>query len=339
MTGEELLENMELIDDDILKEAEHYNEKGRKKQIAAVILAAAAVLLMAGVGVGVIHRNRPAEETWETRIRETEETVAEIAEEIALEKRWEEKSLPERFREFGWQGSIYSVREAVEAGRAAEKLGDVTIEGEDDYTGAMYETAAELYRFDGFDKSAALLVRYAESEEYYCAVNLIWHPATLGDFLAGINARETLLVPGSVSILVYDSNNAPHCITYEGMTKEWLLSWLEKYTDAECPPFDSVMGQEENLISYMDCGIGSAEFGRPHVSLNFTRGGYVWTNLFDAGLTFHVGEDAVQEFEDYVRGNLKGYEYVDAPQETTAGTPGEVQTSPAVTGAETAVEE
>ena len=329
MKGEKLLEKMELIDDKVIDEAENFRLDGkegtadsqamsRKKQLRIFVLAAAAVLLLAGTGItaGVIHRNNPKEETWPTKIVQPEATAAVVSEEtitvpdILYEKPWEEMALTQRFPEFTLSGRIYSVRAIVDASRAGEKLADLTLEGTDPFTGEVHTMAAEAFRMNGFSENAAVLLRYAEAPETYCAISYEYKPETLGDFIEGANLAEVLLVPGTAEYHYYDANHQLHRITFEGLTKEWLMNWLRKYASAELVDFDTLMSNPEYAVSYMSCTVGAAEFGRENVSLNLIQGGYAWTNLFDAGICFHVGEEAVAEFEQHLKNDLPGYEYI-----------------------------
>ncbi len=379
MKGEKLLEEMEHVDPELLKEAEGYqvNRARQKKQLVTIIAAAAAVVLTVGavgLGVGMNLRQRegngtgqeesvsPAGETgtadgtadqegngsehgesWETRVSSQEETLPEAETELWREKSWEEKTLPERFREFDYQGAQYSLRAAAEASRAGEKLADVTLRGEDPYTGSLYETTGEVFRLNGFSEKTAVVLRFNESGEQFVAMSPDYRPATLGAFLLEANAEELITVPGKAYYRYYDAENRVHTVTFEGVTKEAVLSWLRENAAAEGVDFDSVMNLPENVVSYINCGVSAADFERINVSLNFTKSGYVWTNLFDVGLSFHVGEEAVQQFEQYLKTNLQGYEYVqeaDPEAGTTEdmGAESGFETSPQTEGAETVEE-
>ena len=352
MKGEKLLEKMELIDEKVIDEAEKYRLEGKegaadsvavreprkRKQLRILLLAAAAVLLLAGTGitVGVIRKNNPKEETWPTKIMETGATDAaqleETVQETMYEKSWEEMTITQRFREFTLSGRTYSVRAAVDASRAGEKLGDISLEGMDPFTGEMHTTEAEAFRMNGFSENAAVVLKYAESPETYCAISYEYKPETLGDFIEGVNLSEVLLVPGTAEYRYIDEAHQPHRIQFEGMTKEWLMAWLQKYGSAEFVDFDALMRVPELSVSAIDCTVGISEFGRENVSLYLIQGGYAWTNLFDVGICFHVGDEAVEEFDRHLKNDLQGYEYI----RETLPADGEVETAD---GAETTVEE
>jgi len=245
------------------------------------------------------------------------ETVSKITgdgdttNDLYAERPWEKMPLSERYREFDYQGRTYSVRAVVSADRAGEKLADVNVKGEHPFTGEVHETAAELFRFNAYTEEAAVLIRFSESPDYYAAADLFYAPKTLGDFLEGINAEETLLVPGYTDYLWYDTENQAHRIVFEGFTKEYLMSYLMKYADAPGEDMMSMLQKgRANNISYMTCRVGEVEFNRPNASFWFTRTGYLSTNLIDAGYSFYVGEEAVQQFEQYLKENLQEFEYV-----------------------------
>ena len=234
MKSEELLDKMDLIDEKTVQEALDYGASGsrKKKVLISVLAAAAALILTVGTAVGVrqIVKGRVWEEKYETRyVSNDAETVAELTDELLVNKPWEEMTMPERYNEISWRGLFYSIRTIISPERAGEKIADIDVTGTHTFTGEEHTTTAEIYHFNGYDDNAAVLVRFAESPEYFAAVCPAYKPATLGDYLAGINAEEALLVPGIVEYVYYDSSNNVHRITFEGLTKEWLMSYFAKY--------------------------------------------------------------------------------------------------------------
>lgn len=323
MKSEELLDKMDLIDEKTVQEALDYGASGsrKKKVLISVLAAAAALILTVGTAVGVrqIVKGRVWEEKYETRyVSNDAETVAELTDELLVNKPWEEMTMPERYNEISWRGLFYSIRTIISPERAGEKIADIDVTGTHPFTGEEHTTTAEIYHFNGYDDNAAVLVRFAESPEYFAAVCPAYKPATLGDYLAGINAEEALLVPGIVEYVYYDSSNNVHRITFEGLTKEWLMSYFAKYAKVPAETLMEILQKDNaNNISYMSCRVAEEEFSREngifYANFWFTKTGYMATNILDAGHAFYVGEEGVKEFENYLKDNLKGYEDIVRP--------------------------
>ena len=375
MKGDQFLEEMERIDPELIKESEGYRAgRSRRKKTLAVILSAAAVLLLVGTGVGIgvsqrirreggketaeesaktepaaptserAERQEYAEaetagsERWETRTATAAETEAGTTTETWREKTWEEKSISERFREFEYQGAWYSVRASVGADRIGEKLADVTLLGQDTYTGKTYEASGEVLRLRGVTEKAAVVLRFTEGGEAFAAMSPDYRPASLQAFLEEADMKDLMSFPGTATYQYFDAENRSHTVTFEGVSREWVLGWLQKYAAAEAVDFDTFMSLPEQSVSYMSCSVSAADFSRENVTMSFTKSGYLWTNLFDAGLSFHVGEEAVQEFEQYLKADLTGYELVPASDPGTAATGAETTEGVIETGMETVIE-
>ncbi len=243
---------------------------------------------------------------------ETGETVSGVPEETVQEtireQSWEERPLRERYPEFNFAGRRYSVRAVVPESRVLEKLGDLLVVGQDPFTGEEHEIEAEVFRMSGLLDQAAVVLRYAESADYYCAVCPLFESATLGSFMGDVDFAEEVSASGYASILRYDEDGSVHRFVYDGLTTEYMLSFLSAHADAPSVNFDETMGKPENIVAYMSFAIDAPDFNRMAVSVNMTKTGYLWTNVFDVGKAFDIGPEAVQEFENYLTGNLPGEE-------------------------------
>ena len=236
--------------------------------------------------------------------------------EIAYEKRWDEKTMDEKYSSLDFGGLTYRNRASrVPEARLGEAAGeDLTAYGYDAYaklegTEEVKRIAVEARRITGVSEKIALAVRL-EGEDHFTSFvaspsfDVETRPATLGDFLRDWNLAEDLR-PGTV--YTYQDIHPPViALCFEGADRAEVLSKLLHETGLarieELPK-----GAERVLYSI---AVYDDVLGIENLALSVYEGGYLWTNLTGTATIFRIDEADAQAFLNYAKAELKGYELV-----------------------------
>lgn len=221
--------------------------------------------------------------------------------EIAYVKKWDEKSIVEKFPSFDWNNTVFDhyVREhpllpADEL--VGDYITDVTATGQDVYTDIIYTETVHLYAIQGISTKAAVAIRYGDDTVYYPAFNADYTPATLGDLIDDLNLAETMTA-GNVYFEYRDGDNNFHDTRYSQLPAEKLWELL---ADRSLP---NVYDQQMTFYDTIDISVHLNLFGISHV-LSLDESGYLFTNMLSTGKAFYVGEDVYTAFVAYVQNNL-----------------------------------
>ena len=257
---------------------------------------------------------------------------------IAYVKKWDEKSIVEKFPSFDWNNTVFDhyVREhpllpADEL--VGDYITDVTATGQDVYTDTIYTETVHLYAIKGISTKAAVAIRYGEDPIYYPAFNADYSPATLGDLIDDLNLAETMTA-GNVYFEYRDEEFNFHDTRYSRLPAEKLWELL---ADRSLP---NVYDQQMTFYDTIDISVHLNLFGISHV-LSLDESGYLFTNMLSTGKAFYVGKDVYTAFVDYVQNNLavesdRVVPYTPAPtDEDTATTTSKGAQPPTVTGTTT----
>ena len=246
-------------------------------------------------------------------------TTAATNSEIWYEPKWEDKTNWQRYSEFErFEKGTYTVREVqVDAAKVGEYLQDVNLHGYDVYTDTPYDTTGKIYRIQGINDGCAVALQYLGEDKFYPAVCSKYTPATLGQFLADLNLRNTMTVGTVYGKYVDEQQGHIRSAEYEGLTTEAVWNLLLQVTDATNEyNYEKVIEADGS----MDISIGIPMLSIYNVSLRVTVDGYLFTNLMDTGKIFYIGEEATTHFMDYVRNNCRVV-YDEAPLHDTTTVP------------------
>ena len=242
--------------------------------------------------------------------------------EIAYEKRWDEKTLDEKYMWLDYNGlTYYNSGKGVLPDRLGEWIAmDESVYGQDAYAkdeDSIKRTPAKVGLVKGVSEKVALAVQFGAPEHVSVFVanppsseQIL--PATLGAFLSDWNLAEDLRV-GIVYCYQADEiygpgydytaeGGKPSTICFEGAETRVVLETLLSKTDAQRLddlPKDAVL--RYSVAIYDDT------LGVENLSLAVYSGGFIWTNLTGYAGIFKIGEEGPQAFLDYVIQNLDGY--------------------------------
>ena len=160
-------------------------------------------------------------------------TTAATNNEVWYEQKWEDKTNWQRYPDFErFEKGTYSVRAVqVDAAKVGESLGEVNLHGYDVYTDTPYDTTGKIYRIEGINTDCAVALQYLGEDKFYPAVCSKYTPATLSQFIADLNLRNTMTV-GTVYGDYVDEQGRIRSVEYQGLTTETVWNLLLQVTDA-----------------------------------------------------------------------------------------------------------
>jgi len=257
----------------------------------------------------------------------TPTTSAEWTPDIWYEQPWEEKPMWQRYPDFErFEIGNYIVYETtVDATKVGEYLQDVNLHGYDNCTQTPYDEIGKIYRIEGINDTAAVALQYPGRDDYFPAMNTKYSPATLGDLIEDLNLRENIRI-GTVYYSYHDENGRIHDKEYAGLTVEKMYELL--LSDTSLP---NVADQPLDWTHKLAFRIDVPLLGITNLGVPLSEDGYIRIYLMGAEKIFHIGEDKVNAFMDYVVENCrlqKDDELIALPGDTTHPN-GTTMTSPA----------
>ncbi len=242
--------------------------------------------------------------THTTPVREDSTTVttdyATTTEEgLAYVKRWDEKSIVEKYSRFEWNTTLFHYA-VTEKPLAESVVGDyittITATGYDIYTDTTHTANLHLYTVNDILSDAAVAVRYEEDPVYYPAVNGDYIPATLGDMIRDLNMEQTVTL-GKIYYTYRDEEFNFHDTTYNPLPQDEL--WQRLFFD---PTLPNVYEDRMNFFDTIDISLQIPTLGVSY-ALSVSEDGYLFTNLFQNGKAFYIGEQVAADFLAYVLEN------------------------------------
>lgn len=301
MKEKRLLEAIGKIDEKYIAEAAERRQKKRTLFRAGGI-AAALILVFAGIGTAAYYR---ALYPYPIEYIESTSEVKSSAEVYQI-PRWEEMSDPERYYEVKAMGNSYlSNSHAVTAEQIDTLLTEAILTGYDEYEDKVHAIGATVYSVEGFSEECVTAVQFDGSAEYYLYLNHLYKPETLGQFIADLNLKETLMT-GTVYYDYRKINGDYASVRFEDLEtqKVWELL-MDDLTLENVADYDQMW-----LHRIMGISIDIPALGYENISLEVTEEGYLTTNILATGKAFYIGEEKVDAFVNYVLKNCSGKEVV-----------------------------
>jgi hypothetical protein len=177
-------------------------------------------------------------------------------------------------------------------------IGATTASGRDAYEGKEYTINCEVYSLRSIASECAVAVRYEGHDGYYPFKNPYYVPETLGDLIDGLNLRENLVF----NQIHYDCFEGGAYVSSVYALPDYSVIWDLLLSDTSVKNEPEVM----NAGSVMGISIDVNIIGYRNISLAVDDRGYLHTNILDTGKSFHIGEDAVRAFVEYVLNNGSG---------------------------------
>ena len=314
-----LLRGLTDVREEFLEEMEEAPAKGRRRPVRW-IAAAACVCLLAGAALGVqLHRRAQLEHPWPILELPAadggESQLSEVAEVVP----WSELPVYRRYGEIPLNDVLYDAGDSlVPPERLGEKLGDVTARGWDSQAEMAGEPAerlcpAEVCAIRNISPDCAVAVRYEGEDQFRAAVNTLWRPETLGQFIEELNLREELRF-GPIYYEYRRPSGEYATIRFYNVPAEKIWELLLSAPEAE-----NVYDQQDFTYRAKILGISVDVplLGYENISISIHEGGYIRSNILATGKLFQVGEAYTDAFVDYVLTECQGYEIVYVSEDDT----------------------
>lgn len=231
------------------------------------------------------------------------------------EPKWEDLAIYSKYPELSWNGTGYRARKEIVL---PEQLGDMLSEitasamAEDSIeTGepVIRECKATLFEILGISTECAVAVRYEGEEQCYAAVNYLYYPQTLEQFIADLNLRENLTFGTAYYSYKKPLSGEHATIHFENVDSAKIWELLLENPTAENVYSEELLKQEQPK-KLLEISINIPLLGYENISLAIMDKGYIQTNILDTGKLFYVGEEYTKGFVEYVLKKCKGYEVI-----------------------------
>ncbi len=306
------------LPEDLVLSASGEGKEARRTRLLKVLVPAAAAALVLGVALPVAISNRNKTEfTWETRMKEPEAPGPD-ENEVAVEKRWDEKaeweryrslSLPDREETYDTTGTALS-----EAYRGA-KLGTAVLTGQDIYSVPDIRTReAEVYRIEGISEQVAVAADL--DGELFIYRNVDYRPETLGDMIRDYGMEQYMtFLPAEVQSV--DKKGRVHTVTFEDFSGNGVFENL--LSDGSVPCIFGDEALDVMTKRYVGFGVNIERAGVRNLGVWVTEEGYLVAPLAGPGKAFFIGKEAVEAFRAQLIRECRGVEYIYPEPDDTDG--------------------
>ena len=239
----------------------------------------------------------------------------ETIENVAVSKKWEEKSNFQQYNEFLYNNNKYiSNNSNIESSKIGNTLGIVDIKGYDTYQNINHYTKVTLYAINNFSEKCILAVKFNNSNDYYLYYNINYYPLKLNDLLNDMNIKEQIQIgiihynywenknekPEYLNIEFYDINNSDLIkLLFDNTNPDNI------YNDDDVSQYTSDKYSTQIII---DINIKNINYG--NITITLTDKGYLITNILGSGKAFYVGKNKIEELTNYLITNYDGYKIV-----------------------------
>ncbi len=221
--------------------------------------------------------------------------------ESAIEWMWEYMTIYEKYPTITFDGREYRTRAmAISKSLLGESLGGCTADGFDSHTDKHYTETFDIYRIIGISEKHLIAVGM-ENEFYVYLRNDSTPPSTFGEFLDAYQLTQTL--PFHRFSAHEDGDEKGYYIVNDDSHIWQILS--------ECRDAKPVSTDSWNLASkdYLSFTATSEALGVYKRALYITADGYLWTNIFNYGYIYQIGEEAANKIITYATENATETEF------------------------------
>ena len=296
MRGDEFLDKMGLIDPAYV-EAAYVKPKRRKHAWVKWGAVAACFFLIILVGVFVFRPNVTPSSSLVSfgGITRKYKDVHVFETEFAIIWPWEYKTIAEQYTTITLEGRVYHTRgRSVVASLIGEFIGTFDVMGYDDYTEQTYQMAAQTYQIAGISQEHLVAVQL--DEKYYVFFyDKYIPPANLGEVLDDYSLAQTL--PLSL-FTKYEGYTEQGSFKLNDDSRIWEI--LNTCRGAKFIGDEHWHGNERAYLSFTATSEALGVYKRVFL---VTVDGYIWTNIFDYGYLFQIGEEAAGKIISYSTDN------------------------------------
>ncbi len=347
-------------------------QKARRKKLTAVTSVVASVAIVAVIGVGVsgnigfelpsegaevtgnklaeliettdpanqqeILTKKPTETTFSAITQDVPQTTAPVATtvtgaETMVMPHWDDLIICEKFREIKLGDITYSSQvDEIGKEHILNLISEADMTGYDIYEDKTYTEKGKIYSIKHISTECAVAVQIGEDSTYYVFINPWYFPETLGDFIADLDLRNTVVF-GDVYYDAYEYSKtySKHTRrTYENVDDSVIWNMLLSDTSLKNVeynhPYDRISVETDLPL-----------LGYKNISFSVTTDGFIITNILGVQKCFFVGKEKTDAFAKYLEDNIPFKEHTEVYEYNSDGSiPGKTYTTPAVPPGEVA---
>ena len=295
------------IDDDLITAAECRKKTSRNTRLKwSSIAACFALLVIIGATFLTALFNGNVTPT-DSRYK----SYAITYENSAIVWSWEYKAIYEKYTSLTLDGIEYGSRGRVVSEEfVGESVGRHTVIGYDNITSEYHTSIFEVYQLKYADKSQYVAVRM-DGSCYIFKNNKYEPPNTLGELFILVD------LPKSIELSRFSENgNSPDSKHFTLNSDDYMWDILASCEEAKFVEDDWWTAYDREYLSFT---VTSEPLGVYKSAMYVTADGYLWTNAFDYGYLFYIGEDASGKIIKYAKENSIEAEY-EPYQKSIAGT-------------------
>jgi len=295
------------IDDDLITAAECRKKTSRNTRLKwSSIAACFALLVIIGATFLTALFNDNVTPT-DSRYK----SYAITYENSAIVWSWEYKTIYEKYTSLTLDGIEYGSRGRVVSEEfVGESVGRHTVIGYDNITSEYHTSIFEVYQLKYADKSQYVAVRM-DGSCYIFKNNKYEPPNTLGELFTLVD------LPKSIELSRFSENgNSPDSKHFTLNSDDYMWDILASCEEAKFVEDDWWTAYDREYLSFT---VTSEPLGVYKSAMYVTADGYLWTNAFDYGYLFYIGEDASGKIIKYAKENSTEAEY-EPYQKSIAGT-------------------
>ncbi len=269
--------------------------------------------------------------TPEINIEIVTEPAIEIAPEIIVDRvtEWNALTICEKYSEVTVGEITYSSQiKSVDKKHVLSHITDCTMTAYNYSEDKTYTHNASVYSIKGISTECAVAVKYENDNSYYVFVNLWYEPDTIGDFIADIDLKNTVIF-GKAFANTYEYGELFSSYThrvYEDFDDAIIWNMLLSDTEIKNVQYNAPYSKLAEIeVSLPMLGYASTAFC-------ISGDGYIITNILGTQKCFFIGTEKTEAFAEYLKNNVKSTENTVVYEMNPDGSiPGkdEVQTTPA----------
>lgn len=266
---------------------------------AAIVIAGVTVMPMLLGSNGLTENSSLPENSSETDDRYKDFFVSEG--ESAFVWPWEYLTVFEKYTELQIDGIRYQgKRRAVSDDRVEELIGTFSLNGYDWITDEKHTEAFEVYKLKYVHDGQLVAVKM-DGAYYVFGKSQYAPPKTLGELFAAVE------LPQAIELKRFSQNGDSAGNHYFTLPEDdFIWEVLAGCKDAKFVKDDKWTAHTGEFLSFT---VTSETLGVYKVAMYVTKDGYLWTNAFDYGYLFFIGEDAAGRIFQYAMKHSEKAEY------------------------------
>ena len=291
------------IDDDLITaEAENTKKTKRIPWLKWGAFAACFALAVAAVTVVPMMRKDQPDIAIADHVRPYKDVTVMAGESGYYVWPWEDKTVDEKYTQLDVEGKTFCGRQKkIGAELVGDLLGTYELRGYDDYSDGLFYEEFDVYEIAGISPDELVAVHM--DNQYYVFISENWNPPeTFGEVLDRYDLQNTVVLQ---HFSVYERGKEDRYFNLSSDDDIWEL--LSGCGSAKLVDPTDWAAHDRDYLSFT---VTSESLGVYKNAMYITEDGYLWTNVFNGALLYHIGADTAERMIDHVLENAVPSEFL-----------------------------